>query len=422
MGKKRVLVVGSGGREHALAERLLESSSVAEAYVAPGNAGTQGTVRGKPLAAVSADPREFARREKLDLVVVGPEGPLCAGLADQLRHDGITTFGVSAEAAQLEGSKAFMKEFSSRHGIRTARYQVVTSLSEAEKALGSFPEPPVVKADGLCAGKGVVVAESHEEALSAIHSMVSGERFGAAGRTVVLEERIFGYEMSVHAICDGKDAYLLPPAQDHKRIGEGDTGPNTGGMGTYAPLGWVDEGLEGKVTEIVRRVVDGMASDGIPFRGALFAGLMIPDRGEPELLEINVRFGDPETQVLMHCLDGDFAETLGAAADGDLTEGLSLSGAHALCVVLAAHGYPASPRKGDVIEGLDGLKGAEDVRVYHAGTKLAGERVVTNGGRVLGVTGVGATLQQARAHAYAGADVIRFEGKQSRGDIGARGL
>jgi phosphoribosylamine---glycine ligase len=419
---KRVLVVGGGGREHALAVRLLESGSVAEVFVAPGNAGTRGHVLGKKLHSVKSDPREFARREKMDLVVVGPEAPLCAGLVDELTADGILTFGVNRDVAQLEGSKAFMKDFASRHGIRTARYQVVRSIDEAEKALGEFPEPPVVKADGLCAGKGVVVADTHEEAVSALHSMLSGERFGDAGRTVVLEERLSGFEMSVHAICDGERAFVFPPAQDHKRIGEGDTGPNTGGMGTFAPAPWNDPALKGKADEMVQRVVAGMAEEGMPYRGTLFAGLMIPDGEEPNLLEINVRFGDPETEVLMHGIDGDFAELLSAAARGELDGSCELNGAHALCVILAAHGYPASPRKGDVITGLDEAAALEEVRVYHAGTRLDGERVVTNGGRVLGVTGVGATLQQAHERAYRAANLIHFEGKQFRGDIGSRAL
>ena len=422
MSGKRVLVVGGGGREHALAVRLLESASVAEAFVAPGNAGTRGQVLGKPLHSVTADPREFARREKIDLVVVGPEAPLCAGLVDELTADGILAFGVDRKVAQLEGSKAFMKDFASRHGIRTARYEVLRSLDDAEKALGEFPEPPVVKADGLCAGKGVVVADTHEEALSALHSMLSGERFGDAGRTVVLEERLGGFEMSIHAICDGERAFIFPPAQDHKRIGEGDTGPNTGGMGTYAPAPWNDPALEGKAHAMIQRVVEGMASDGMPYRGTLFAGLMIPDGEDPSLLEINVRFGDPETEVLMHGIEGDFAELLSAAARGELDGSFELNDAHALCVILAAHGYPASPRKGDVITGLEEAAALDEVRVYHAGTRLDGDRIVTNGGRVLGVTGVGATLQQAHERAYRAANLINFDGKQFRGDIGARAL
>ncbi len=426
MGRK-VLIVGSGGREHALALRLLASPSVSEVIACPGNAGMTRVppdLAGKTLRSVSGDAVEIARREAVDLVVVGPEVPLVAGLADQIRAASIPCFGPSQAAAQLEGSKAFMKEFCRRHGIRAAHDVIVRTPADLDAALATFSAPPVVKADGLCAGKGVVVAESMEEARKAAHAMLTGESFGAAGTTVLLEERIFGAEASMHALCDGKTALVLPSAQDHKRIGEGDTGPNTGGMGTYAPTPLVTPAIVERVRrEVHERVVAGMAAEGNPFVGALFAGLMITPEGEPVVLEFNVRFGDPETQVLTMATDGDFFEALFAAATGTLRAGLLRPSAeHAVCVVLASAGYPASARSGDVITGVEQAETLEGVRVFHAGTKLDGDRLVTAGGRVLGVTARGKTLQIARDRAYAACDLIQFAGRQLRRDIGYRAL
>ncbi len=424
---RRVLVVGSGGREHALARRLLESESVGEVIVSPGNAGTARAPRSlapKVLRNVAGEPLEVARSEQVDLVVVGPEAPLVAGVVDQLESAGIAAFGPSAEAAQLEGSKGYMKRFAERYGLRTARHVRVTSTAEAERAIADFELAPVVKADGLCAGKGVVVATSHEEALRATREMLDEGRFGDAGRTVVIEERLEGAEASMHAISDGERIIVLPSSQDHKRIGEGDQGPNTGGMGAYAPAPLVAPELHDRIVrDVLQPAVDGMRDDGVPYRGALYAGLMIAPSGEPYLLEFNVRFGDPETQVLMDGFEGDFAEALDAAARGRLdADVLRPANRHVMCVVLAAEGYPASPRKGDVITGLDAADELPAVRVYHAGTRLEGGAVVTAGGRVLGVTASGDTLQQARDRAYEAADVIHFAGKQLRRDIGWRAL
>ncbi len=426
MGSK-VLIVGSGGREHALALRLLASPSVDVVVACPGNAGMTRLppdLAHKTLRTVSADPVEVARREAVSLVVVGPEVPLVQGLADRIRALGIPCFGPSGAAAELEGSKAFMKEFCRRHGIRAARDVIVQSSAALDAALAEFDAPPVVKADGLCAGKGVVVAESMAEAREAAEEMLSGRSFGSAGATVVLEERIFGAEASMHAICDGKTALVLPSAQDHKRIGEGDTGPNTGGMGTYAPTPLVTADIAARVQrEVHERVVAGMAAEGRAFVGALFAGLMITPEGEPVVLEFNVRFGDPETQVLTMTTEGDFYEALLSAATGALTPGvLRPSSEHALCVVLASAGYPASSRSGDVIVGVEAAEALEGVRVFHAGTKLEGNQLVTAGGRVLGVTGRGATLSAARERAYAACDKIQFAGRQLRRDIGHRAL
>lgn len=424
---RKVLVIGAGAREHALALKLLESSSVAEVVVAPGNAGTEqppSALSHKVLRNSALGPLEAAVHERPDLVVVGPEAPLCEGVVDDLTARGFVVYGPSRRAARLEGSKAFMKAFAERHGIRTARHVAIANVAELDSALHGFTTPPVVKADGLCAGKGVVVATSMAEAREAASAMLEGARFGAAGRTVVLEERLVGAEASVHAICDGTRALILPAAQDHKRIGEGDTGPNTGGMGTYAPAALVDPDMLARIRrEMVDKTLQGMAAEGAPFRGTLFAGLMITEEGTPYLLEYNVRFGDPETQVLMGVLDGDLAEALSSAARGALEpDALRVSARHAVCVVLASAGYPESARSGDVITGLDQAEQMPDVRVYHAGTRRVDGVVQTAGGRVLGVTGHGLTLREARDRAYAAADRIRFDGQQIRRDIAHRAL
>jgi phosphoribosylamine--glycine ligase len=421
--RRKVLVVGSGGREHALALRLLASSSVGEVVVTPGNAGTSRAPQAdKLLRNAPGDPLEVALTERPDLVVVGPELPLCAGLVDRLSERGLRAYGPSERAAQLEGSKAFMKEFARRHGLRSAQFEVVRRPADIEPVIAKFKLPPVVKADGLCAGKGVVVSETHEQAVNEARAMLDG-RFGDAGATLVIEERLEGFEVSAHGICDGERVLMLPPAQDHKRIGDGDTGPNTGGMGTYAPTPLVGPELgEAIRRDVLEKSVQGMAADGVPFRGTLFAGLMVTESG-PVVLEFNVRFGDPETQVLMNAVDGDLAEALDAAARGELRQGmLGASGAHSVCVVLAAQGYPGAPRKGDRIEGVEQAEAIEGVRVYHAGTELDGGRLVTAGGRVLGVTGSGRTISEAHERAYRGVGCIRFEGMQLRRDIAARAL
>jgi phosphoribosylamine--glycine ligase len=424
---KKVLVVGSGGREHALAVRLLESESVGEVIVAPGNAGTSDApawAEGKKLANVTGDPRAVARAERPDLVVIGPEAPLCAGISDDLRALGMPVFGPSRAAARLEGSKAFMKAFAERHGLPTARHVVVADPADAERAVRSFPEPPVVKADGLCAGKGVVVADTHAEAVEAARGMLSGALFGDAGKRVVVEERISGAEASVHAVSDGKRFVILPAAQDHKRIGDGDRGPNTGGMGTYAPAPLMTPALLERVrTEIFAPAFAGLAGEGMPYQGTLFAGLMVTPAGDPLLLEFNVRFGDPETQVLVMTTGGDFGEAFAAASRGELGEGtLAPNGEHAVCIVLAAAGYPDAPKKGDSITGIDAAEALEGVRVFHAGTARSERDVVTAGGRVLGVTARAGSLREAHARAYAAAERVHFSGMQFRRDIARRAL
>jgi phosphoribosylamine--glycine ligase len=399
-------------------------------FLAPGNAGTDASspqpVEGKRLSNAQGAPVDIARALRPDLVVVGPENPLCAGLVDELEAAGCLVYGPRRAAARLEGSKAFLKEFAVRHGINTPRHQTVRSEAELARAMAEFAQPPVVKADGLCAGKGVVVASTLDEAWAAAREMLSGRAFGDAGRCVVLEERLYGAELSVHANCDGERERILPFVQDHKRLGDGDRGPNTGGMGTYGPVPlpepWLAEHIR---REIIERVVGGMAERGAPFRGTLFANLMLVPGGKPALFEINVRFGDPETQVLMNLLEGDLCELLSSAARGELPNAAAApasSQAHALCVILAATGYPQDPRRGDVISGLEGASALAGVRVYHAGTARANGAVVTAGGRVLGVTGVGETLLEAHARAYRAADGIEFAGKQLRRDIGAQTL
>lgn len=430
--------MGAGGREHALAERLLLSPGVREVVVSPGNAGTVAdrVVDGVPkrLRRERGEPIDVARRVNADFVVVGPEVPLCAGLVDRLNEARILTYGPSERAALLEGSKAFMKRFCDRHEILTARYAVVSDPAQLSGALAQFAEAPVVKADGLCAGKGVVICDTHEEARLAALDMLSGKSFGKAGTTVVLEERLFGQEASVHAVCDGERFTLLPIVEDYKRIGDGDAGPNTGGMGTYAPANVLSvDQRECIENGIVRRIVDGMRAEGVVYRGTLFAGVMIPATGVPHLLEVNVRFGDPETQVLMQLLGGDFAALLESVARGRLDPAaLQVLPGAAVCVVLAAEGYPGDPAKGDRISGLESALALPGVAVYHAGTRSSDEglklaasadrgaerEILTDGGRVLGVVGRGSSLIDARNLAYAACDLIDFRAKQLRRDIG----
>lgn len=409
----RVLVLGSGGREHALAWAL---SRTAEVFVAPGNAG----VAGQAIGETNADAVRLAERLKVDLVVVGPESPLCAGVVDALHSAGVAAFGPSAAAAQLEGSKAFMKRFCSRHQIPTAPYLITSDIDEASRYIRAHEGDVVVKADGLAAGKGAIVTSSKEEALSAARAMLVDGAFGAAGQTIVVEDKLPGVEMSVHVVSDGERYLTLPVSRDHKRVQDGDRGPNTGGMGALAPIE-VDATLMKRIErEVLEPTLDGMRADGAPYRGVLYAGLMIHE-GVPRLLEHNVRFGDPETQVLMSLLDGDVAALLSSAARGRLDTGaVRIADRHALVVVLAAEGYPDSPKKGDVIHGLDAAAALQDVTVFHAGTRREGDSVVTAGGRVLGVTAIGSSAEQARRRAYRACDAIHWRGMHYRRDIGAK--
>ena len=398
--------------------------------MAPGNAGTSdeggdgvAPIRSVPVGRLEpAEVVELARQEAADLVVVGPEGPLCAGVSDALVAAGIGVFGPSAEASRLEGSKAFMKQFAARHRIPTADFEIVTDMAAAESEIRRRGAPVVVKADGLCAGKGVVVAQTEGEAIAAARAMLVERRFGDAGRVVVIEEALVGEEASVIAVTDGAAMLVLPVARDHKRVFDGDRGPNTGGMGVFAPSPHVGPELLARVErEILRPTIDGMRAEGRPFRGVLFAGLMITPAGAPMLLEHNVRFGDPECEALLALLDGDLGAMCASVASGKLDRSAVRVAADrsAVVVVLAAAGYPDAPRAGDVIHGLDAAAEVPGVVVLHAGTKRSAEGIVTAGGRVLAVTAVGASMGEARERAYEAARRISFAGAHFRTDIGA---
>jgi len=418
---KRVLIVGSGAREHALA--LAARASEADVLVAPGNAGTEAAFRN---AAVRADDVpglvSLAVRERVDLVLVGPELPLTLGLVDALGERGILAFGPSKRAAELEASKVFMKRFAARHGIPTAAFEVFDDVATARAYVAKRGAPVVVKADGLAAGKGVVVASSVDEALLALGRMMQERLFGEAGRSVVVEDLLPGQEASFHVVCDGKRPVVLAAAQDHKRVHDGDRGPNTGGMGAYAPAPLVTPDIEGKVLDtIILPTLSAMGREGAPFRGVLFAGLMIAG-GEPRLLEFNVRFGDPEATVVLPLYEGDLLGLLEAAARGDLTSVASgrRSTEAALSVVMAAEGYPGKPAQGDAIEGLDAPL-EPGAFVLHAGTaRQGGGKIVTAGGRVLTVGARAETLAEASAKAYRAVSRIHFRGEHHRTDIGHR--
>ncbi|MBS2018997.1 MAG: phosphoribosylamine--glycine ligase [Deltaproteobacteria bacterium] len=415
----KVLVVGGGSREHALAFAMRGH----DLLVAPGNAGTAAIGRNVGVAATDvAGLVTLAEEEKVDLVVVGPEAPLVAGLTDALAKAGILAFGPSEAAARLEGSKAFMKRFLKRHGIPTADFEVFDDAEQAKAFVRGKGRGLVVKADGLCAGKGVVVAADVDEACAAIDRMMVAKDLGDAGATVVIEELLPGEEASFHVLCDGTTALALVPAQDHKRVFDGDKGPNTGGMGAYAPAPVVTREVHEQVMrEVVEPTLRGMREEGAPFRGVLFVGLMI-EGGRAKVLEFNVRFGDPETTVLVPMLDGDWFEVLRACASGELAnvEAKARDGA-ALAVVMAAEGYPAKPTTGDAITGLDEPL-PEGAFVFHAGTKKSGESVVTNGGRIVTVGARAATFDDARARAYEAVARIRWRGEHHRSDIGHRAM
>jgi phosphoribosylamine--glycine ligase len=421
----RVAVIGGGAREHALAYGLV--SSGCDVIVAPGNAGTAGIARNVPVRADDVDAVvALASQERVDLVVVGPELPLTLGVVDALEARGVRAFGPSREAARLEGSKAHMKRFCTRHGVPTADYAIFDDADRAEAYVRDANRPLVVKADGLAAGKGVVVASGADEACDAIDRIMRKRELGDAGATVVIEEILPGEEASFHVVCDGERYVPLVAAQDHKRVFEGDRGPNTGGMGAYAPAPIVTDAVQREVLRsIVEPTLAGMKKEGTPFRGVLFVGLMI-DAGVARVLEFNVRFGDPETSVLVPLLRGaSWLDLLDGAARGDLRPAIAKlepPREHALCVVMAAESYPAKPRTGDPITGLDAPV-AEGSFVFHAGTSARDDgAVVTAGGRVLTVGGRGATLREAADRAYAAVSQIGWRGEHHRRDIGHRAL
>jgi len=414
----RILVVGSGGREHALAWRLHRDG--AEVHVAPGNGGTAAVATNHAAAATDVEAQvALAKELAVDLVVVGPEAPLVAGLVDALGDAGIAAFGPTAEAARLEGSKIFSKELMDQAGVPTAGFAIFDDADAAEAYCRDAGRPLVVKADGLAAGKGVIVAKTAEEAALGIDRIMRQRAFGDAGERVLIEETLVGPEVSYHVLCSGEAYVPLAAAQDHKRLGDGDAGPNTGGMGAYSPPPMVTAEIEAVIrAKVVEPTLKAMAERGTPFRGVLFIGLMIVD-GAPEVLEYNVRFGDPECECLMARFEGNLAETLLAAAKGELASVDPQWGAPAsLCVVLASEGYPGSYPKGRAITGVDEANALEGVTVFQAGTRAGNSGLVTAGGRVLTVTAVGADLDEAAARAYEGADRIGFQGRQLRRDIG----
>jgi phosphoribosylamine--glycine ligase len=418
-----LLVVGSGGREHALVRALLASSAKPSVICAPGNAGIAQDVVCFPVAADDvAGLVTLAQREKIELVVVGPEVPLSLGLADQLIAAGIPVYGPKADGARLEASKIFTKQILLKHKIPTAPAAFFSEVEPASAYLRSRSIPIVIKADGLAAGKGVVVAQTLVEAEAAVREMLEGGKFGASGKQILIEDCLVGEETSILVVVSGRDYLILPTSQDHKRIGDGDTGPNTGGMGTYSPAEVVTPALLQRIeTEIVRPSVDAIADEGIDFRGTLFIGIMLTTSG-PSVLEFNTRFGDPETQVVLPRLETDLLGLLWAAARGQL-RGMQLATKpdHAICIVIAARGYPDAYRKGDVITFPVTLP--DGVSVLHAGTgKNAAGEIVTNGGRVLGVTALAPTLRAAAEKAYAACEQIECASKYFRRDIGARQL
>lgn len=423
----KILLVGSGGREHALAWKLRQSAQCEELYCAPGNAGIESVAQCVKIGIDKIDQLvAFAQEKSIDLVVVGPEAPLVDGIADKMKEAGIPVFGASAKAAQLEGSKGFMKDLCAKYGIPTAKYGRFTDLAKAEAFIREAGAPIVVKTDGLAAGKGVIICETVDQAIEAARSMLSGAAFGAAGMEVVIEQFLEGEEVSYFALADGKSILPLASAQDHKRVGDGDTGPNTGGMGAYSPAHFMTPALEAQIIEkLIEPTIAGMAAEGCPFTGVLFAGIMVKD-GVATLLEHNVRFGDPECQALMMRFEGDLAEVLMAAAKGELArvkDAVRWSDEPALCVVMAANGYPGDYVKNTVIGGLDAANAVEETVVFHAGTAKneAGE-IISVGGRVLGVTARGKDVAQARERAYASVDRIEWDGGFCRRDIAWRAL
>ena len=422
----KVLVIGSGGREHALAWKLAQSPRVSEVIVAPGNAGTatEAGCRNAPVAVSDLDGLlQLARDEGVALTVVGPEGPLVAGVVDRFRAAGLRVFGPSAAAAQLEGSKAYAKDFLARHRIPTAFYSVFTQVEPAMAYVREKGAPIVVKADGLAAGKGVIVAMTLAEAEDAVRDMLSGNAFGEAGARVVIEEFLEGEEASFISMVDGRTALPMATSQDHKRVGDGDTGPNTGGMGAYSPAPVVTDAVHARVmAEVVNPTVAGMIADGIPFTGFLYAGLMIDATGAPKVIEFNVRFGDPETQPVMLRLQSDLVELVEAAIDGRLHQTRAQWDARpSLGVVMAARPYPETPVTGEVISGLDAVP--PTAKVFHAGTALdAAGNVLSAGGRVLCVAALGESVSAAQANAYAGVEAIHWASEFHRSDIGWRAI
>lgn len=420
----KVLVVGGGGREHTLVWKIGRSPLVKKIFCAPGNAGIAGLAECVNIGADDIDKLlKFAKKEKIDLTVVGPEAPLVEGIADRFNEQGLKIFGPSADAAMLEGSKGFAKKFMGRFDIPTGTFQIFSDADEAIEFIRDMGAPIVVKADGLAAGKGVTVAFDEEEAIKAVKQCITGGAFGRAGHRVVLEEYLEGEEATVLAFTDGKIYLTMPSSQDHKAIYDGDKGPNTGGMGAYSPAPVVTADVMRRIEdEIIRPTIDGLREDDCEYRGVLYFGLMITDSG-PKVIEYNVRFGDPETQAVLARLKSDIVPILLACAEGDLGGAeVEWSEDVAVCVVLASRGYPGKYEKGKPISGLDKAGDVSDAIVFHAGTTAKDGKIVTNGGRVLGATALGADIPSAIERAYECADAIKFAGKYCRTDIGKKAV
>ncbi len=420
----KILVIGGGGREHALVWKIAQSPLVSKIYCAPGNPGTASLAENLPITVDQLDKLlAFAYENKIDLTVVGPEQPLSLGIVDLFEAHGLKVFGPSQKAAFIEGSKAFSKDLMQKYNVPTAAYGVFTDQAEAEAFINSTGAPIVVKADGLAAGKGVIIAQTCAEAIAAVSDMLSGNAFGSAGSCVVIEEFLTGEEASFLVVTDGKNVIPLASAQDHKAIFDGDLGPNTGGMGAYSPAPVVTPAIHEKaMQQVILPTVAGMAAEGRAYRGTLYAGLMVKD-GEVKTLEFNARFGDPECQPLLMRMKSDIVPVLLAVADGDLgATAIEWHDKAAVCVVMASEGYPGDYRKGDEISGLNQAAELEDLYVFHAGTTENNGACVTNGGRVLGVTALGATVKDAITAAYHGVSRITWAGVQYRTDIGKKAL
>ena len=422
----KVLVIGNGGREHALTWKAAQSDLVSEVFVAPGNPGTalEPKTKNVNIGVCDIDAlADFAEKEKIDLTIVGPEAPLVAGIVDEFKKRNLKIFGPTKAAAQLEGSKSFTKDFLMRHNIPTAKYKNFTDVNEALSYLDSVEIPVVVKADGLAAGKGVIVAQTRQEAKDAVKDMLSGNAFGEAGCKVVIEDFLSGEEASFIVMVDGKNVLPMATSQDHKRVGDGDQGPNTGGMGAYSPAPVVTKTVYDRVMEqIIYPTVKGMAAENNEYVGFLYAGLMIDDAGNPKVIEFNCRFGDPETQPIMMRMKSDLVELCDAACDGKLdTKTCEYDERPAVGVVLAAEGYPQSPRKGDVISGLESAA-EPGSKIFQAGTKQTDGKVVTSGGRVLCATALGSDIKEARNNAYKLAETVSWDGMFYRNDIAYRAI
>lgn len=427
----RLLVVGSGGREHALVWKLIESERITEMWCAPGNAGIgQERLRnGRPVECLQLGAEdlpglaEFAQRERIDLTVVGPDNPLALGIVDLFESRGLKIWGPNRSGARFESSKAFSQEFMARHGIPTARSGTFREIEPANRFVESLGGKCAVKADGLALGKGVLICRSIAEARAAVEEILVRKTFGSAGETMVIQELLEGVEVSLHALCDGRTAKLFPTSQDHKRIFDNDKGPNTGGMGAYSPAPFLSgEALESCESAIMGPWLSGCAKEGIDFRGILYPGVMVTEQG-PKVLEFNARFGDPETQVYMMRLGSDLLSLIEASVQGELRSmEVKWKGEVAVCVVMASAGYPASSQKGVPISGIERANAIPGVKVFHAGTAMRDGELVTNGGRVLGVTALGRDLRGARDRAYQAVEQIQFAGAQYRRDIAAKAL